>query len=99
MALTEHLLNAGRRAQTSKRAGKSPHNWVGKKKKEKKSERKEAGWDLCPWEGAVKEESSHLREVPSVVGRSARTEGKLQSLRGLCSNRFAEGNAERDLHR
>ena len=39
MILTEHLLNAGRRPQTSKRARKSPCNWVGQKKKEEKRER------------------------------------------------------------
>ena len=29
---TEHLLNAGRRLQTSKNARKSPHNWIEQKK-------------------------------------------------------------------
>ena len=37
--LTEHLLNADRRPQTSKRARKSPCNWVGQKKKKKKKEK------------------------------------------------------------
>ena len=32
---TEHLLNTGRRPQTSQKARKSPHTWVGQKKKEK----------------------------------------------------------------
>ena len=32
---TEHLWNAGRRPQTSQKARKSPHTWVGQKKKEK----------------------------------------------------------------
>ena len=32
---TEHLLNAGRRPQTSQKARKSPYTWVGQKKKEK----------------------------------------------------------------
>ena len=32
---TEHLLNAGRRPQTSQKARKSPRTWVGQKKKEK----------------------------------------------------------------
>ena len=56
--LTEHLLNAGRRPQTPKRARKSPHNWVGQKKKGKKKkerERKESGRDLHPRDEAVKE--------------------------------------------
>ena len=34
MIHTEHLLNAGRRPQTSKRARKPPCDWVGQKKKE-----------------------------------------------------------------
>ena len=33
-APTEHLLNAGRRRQTSQKARKSPRTWVGQKKKE-----------------------------------------------------------------
>ena len=32
---TEHLLNDGRRPQTSQKARKSPCTWVGQKKKEK----------------------------------------------------------------
>ena len=32
---TEHLLNTGRRPQTSQKARHSPHTWVGQKKKEK----------------------------------------------------------------
>ena len=32
---TEHLLNAGRRRQTSQKARNSPRTWVGQKKKEK----------------------------------------------------------------
>ena len=32
---TEHLLNAGRRPQTSQKARYSPRTWVGHKKKEK----------------------------------------------------------------
>ena len=31
---TEHLLNAGRRPQTSQKVRNSPHTWVGQKKKE-----------------------------------------------------------------
>ena len=32
---TEHLLDAGRRPQTSQKSRKSPRTWVGQKKKEK----------------------------------------------------------------
>ena len=35
MILTEHLLKAGRRPQTSKKARQSPHNWVGQKEKKR----------------------------------------------------------------
>ena len=53
--LTEHLLNIGRRLQTSKRAWK-----VGRAKKPKnKIKRKKYRQDLCLWERAVKEECFH----------------------------------------
>ena len=59
---TEHLLNAGRRPQTSQKARNSPHTWVGQKKKEK-TEAKEYGQDLHQWEGAVKKEKfPHTRK-------------------------------------
>ena len=50
----EHLLNTGRRPQTSKSAKKSPCNWEGQKQSKKK--RKESRQDLYPREGAMKEE-------------------------------------------
>ena len=37
---TEHLLNAGRRPQTSQKARNTPRTWVGQKKKEKKQRQK-----------------------------------------------------------
>ena len=61
-APTEHLLNAGRRHQTSQKARTSPRTWVGQKKNEK-TETKEYGWDLPLWEGAVREEKfPHTRK-------------------------------------
>ena len=36
---TEHLLNASKRPQTSQKARKSSHAWVGQKKKEKRDKR------------------------------------------------------------
>ena len=39
-APTEHLLNAGRRPQTSQKARKSPRSWVGQKKKEKNRDKR-----------------------------------------------------------
>ena len=38
-------------------------------------------------------------EVPSRAGRSAWTEGELQSLKGECGYQCAEGRMESDLHR
>ena len=40
---TEHLLNAGRRPQTSQKARKSPHTWVGQKKKKKQRQKNRDG--------------------------------------------------------
>ena len=37
---TEHLLNAGRRPQTSQKARNSPRTWVGQKKQEQKQRQK-----------------------------------------------------------
>ena len=56
MILTEYLLHTGRRPETYERARKSPCNRVGQKKIEKKKVTKESCRDLCPWQGAVKEE-------------------------------------------
>ena len=36
----EHLLNAGRRPQTSQKARNSPRTWVGQKKKEKNRDKR-----------------------------------------------------------
>ena len=36
---TEHLLNAGRKPQTSQKARKSPRTWVGQKKKQRQKNR------------------------------------------------------------
>ena len=73
---TEHLLNAGRRPQTSQKARNSPRTWVGQKEKEK-TETKEYRWDLPLWEGAVKEEKFpntrkplHGQRLQVVEGRS-----------------------------
>ena len=37
---TEHLLNAGRRPQTSQKSRNSPRTWVGQKKKEKNRDKR-----------------------------------------------------------
>ena len=45
----DNLLNADRRPQNSERERKSPQNWVGQKKEEKR--RNKVGQDMCPWQG------------------------------------------------
>ena len=50
----EHLLNAGRRPQTSQKARNS--TYLGREKEKEKTETKEEGRDLHQWEGTVKEE-------------------------------------------
>ena len=47
-APTEQILNPGRGPQTSKKARKSTHNWVGQKKKRKKKKNREKGIRLGP---------------------------------------------------
>ena len=49
---TEHLLNAGRRPQTSQKARNSPHSWVGQKKKEKENRDKRIGTGPAPRGGS-----------------------------------------------
>ena len=49
---TEHLLNAGRRPQTSQKARKSPCTWVGQKKKRKKNKNKRIGMGPEPLGGS-----------------------------------------------
>ena len=66
-APTEHLLNAGRRPQTSQKARNSSRTWVGQKKKEK-TDTKELGQDLHQWEAAMKEERCPHTRSPFVGG-------------------------------
>ena len=87
---TEHLLNAGRRPQTSQKARNSPCTWVGQKKKEKTDKR--IGMGPAPLGGSCEggKVSTHW-EAPSwaeTVGGGGR---KLQSHGGERSNRGAEG--------
>lgn len=86
MICTEHLLNTDKRPQLSKRARKAQCNQVGQKKMKQKMREKGTGWDLCPREGAVKEErfpypgkSSHQQ---GERGESAGTEGEHQCAEG-----------------
>ena len=97
--LTEHLLNAGRRPQTYKRARVSPCNWVGQKKKKKKKEIRTGPVPLGGRKSCEGGKVSTYREVPSLVGRLARTQGERWSLWRKHSNRFAEGKPKRELYR
>ena len=97
-ALTEHMLNTGRRPQTPPKARNSPRTWVGQKKKEK-TETKEWGQDLHLWEGAVKEEKIPHTRKPLQWQRWGLAGGKLRSHGGEHSNRGVEGKVERFLHR
>ena len=86
--------------------GKNISTYLGRAKKKKKerererdTERKELGWNLHPWEGAVKWKGFHTVRNPIIsLMRSAATEGELWSLKGEHSTQFAEGKVERDLH-
>ena len=95
---TGHLLNAGRRPQTSQMARNYPRTWVGQKKKEK-TETKEKRWHLHLWEGAIKEEKFPHPMKPLHWRRRRVAGGKLRSHGGERSNRGAEGKAERFPHR
>ena len=70
------------------------------KRKEKKKREKEIRTETVPLGGSSKKRKfSAPWEVPTLEGRSARTEGELQGLRGECRNWFTEGKVERDLYR
>ena len=97
-APTGHLLNAGRRPQTSQKARKFPLTWVGQKKKEK-AETKEKGWDLYLWEGAVEEEKFPHTRKPLHWWRQGVVGVKFQSHGGESSNKGVEGKVERFPHR
>ena len=95
-APTEHLLNAGRRPQTSQKARNSPCTWVGQKKKQIQKNRDGTctiGREL--W----RRKSLHTLGSPFMGGDCGRQRGKLRSHGGERSNRGAEGKVERFLHR
>ena len=98
-APTEHLLNAGRRSQTSQKARNSPHTWVGQMKKEK-NRGKEQGRDLHQWEGAMKEERFPHTRKPLCGQRLRVAEGgSFRAMEESGATRGAEGKAEKFPHR
>ena len=95
---TEHLLNAGRRPQTSQKARNSPRTWVGQKKKEKQRQKNRdrtciSGRELRRRKGL------HTLGAPSQAETAGGGGGKLQSHGGERGHRGAEGKAERFSHR
>ena len=93
---TEHLLNAGRRTQTSQKARNSLCTWVGQKKKERQKNRDgtcTSGREL--W----RRKSFHTLGSPFTGGDSGWVGWKLQGHGGECSHRGAEGKAETFPHR
>ena len=69
--------------------------WVGPKK----NERKELGWDLGPWEGAVKEDKFlHPGKSPQWQRHQPGQDGELWCLGGERSKWVTEGKADSDLH-
>ena len=95
---TEHLLNAGRRPQTSQKGRKSPRTWVGQKKKEKIRKK---NWDGTCTSGRElwRRKSFHTLGRNCTGGDGEWVGGKLRSHGGERSNRGAEGKAVRFLHR
>ena len=92
----EHLLNTGRRPQTSQKARNSPLTWVGQKKKEKAETKNRDG--TCTAGRELWRRKSFHTLGSSFTGGNGRWVGeKLWSHRGECSNRGA-GGKQRDSH-
>ena len=91
---TEHLLKAGRRPQTSQKAGNSPHTWVGHKKKEKNRD-KRIGMGPVPLGGTCKggKVSTH-EEAPSLAeaggGRGEASEPRRRAQQQGCRGQSGE---------
>lgn len=89
--LTENLLSTVRRAQTSKREGKVPSNWVRQKREG------ERNWDgmSAPGRSCERGAATAHQEGPSLEERTAGT-GRCGALTD-CSKPFAEGKPEKDM--
>lgn len=90
-----HWISTGRRPQTSKRAKKSPYNWTGQMKKGREKGIRTGTW--APGSGSGRElwkrkGSTHRKPLPA---RDQPGQRRSQSLRAECSNRSAEGRADR----
>ena len=83
-APTEHLLNAGRKPQTSQKARNSPCTWVGQKKKQRQKNRdRTCTSGREPW----RRKGYQTLEAPSRAETAGGGGGKLWSRRGEHSNR------------
>ena len=79
--------------------GKKIPTKLGKAKEKRKNRDKRTGMGSAPPEGAVKEEKFPHTRKPLQWWRQGWVGGKFQSHGGECSNRGAEGKAERFPHR
>ena len=95
---TEHLLNAGRRPQTSQKVRNSPHTWVGKRKKRKQRQKNRDGTCTSGRE-MWRRKGFHTLGSPFTCGDCGGQRGELCSHGGERSHRGAEGKAERFPHR
>ena len=98
IVLTEHLMNTSREPWTPKGQERSPRNWAGQKKEEKRKRGSRMGpeslvgswrWGEAPTSG----------EAPVSARRSDGTEGEIWGLGGEVSNWSVAGRTEGDLQR
>ena len=69
-AATEHLLNAGRRPQTSQKARNSPCTWGGQKKKEKTETKERKGVEMNIWSNVKQTTRKNLfKWKPNLPGK------------------------------
>ena len=96
-APTEHLLNAGRRPQTSQKARNSPHTWA--KEKKKKQRQKTRDGTCTSARELWRRKGFHTLRSPFAGGDCGWQRGELRSHGGERSNRGAEGKVETFPHR
>ena len=91
--LIEHLLNMCRRPLISKKARKS----LGQAKEKRRGVGEESGWDMCPWEGAVKGKFFCMKGSPFTGRQIHRDRGSF----GASEESIVTGSLrpnQRDLH-
>ena len=96
---TEHLLNTGRRPQTSQKARNSP-TYLGRAKEKRKKQRQKNRDGTCTSGRELwRRKGVHTLGSPFAGRDCGWWKGELQSHGGRRSNRGAEGRAERSPHR